>query len=433
MTRTRSVLAPLPPFLVGLAAAAVGETSATLLLYSTEGFLPALTLILTVEAGAFALGLWSGTVRGEASPVEQIRRRWLFSLVTLSLAAAFSTGMTFMEDTFRGGLGQGLGLGLLGSLPLFAMGSLLAALARGGGPGTRRLSVSAAAGVSAGFLLTGAFLLPNLAPYTLYLVLLSVLSAGALLNGWVLDDQACAVTLEEVPTPRGPARVQDRFAGADGIQWRTITEGGRLRAREGDLGRKGRDWEGAVLAALHGEGKAPGSVLFLGGGGGTLARLLLEAYPATEVLVVEESQAVMDLARKHFQPFPEWDRLQLRRGRPWGTLGSLDGSYHLVVVDLQAVPSLGPVPDIPRQVWDELGRLSGAEGIVVLGGLGHPERLGEGPVKELLSQGSAHYPRCAVYQGKETAFLLLAGSEAPFWSPVLPGFHAISSVEGEGV
>lgn len=432
MTPGRTVLATVPPLLVGMTGAAVAEISATLLLYSSEGFLPALTLILTVESGALALGLWSGIVQREASPIEQIRRRWLFCLVTLSLAAAFSTGMTFMEETFRGGIGQGLGLALLGSLPLFALGSLMAAMARAGAPGAQRMAVSAAAGLALGFLLTGAYFLPNLAPYTLYLLLLSVLSGGALLNGWVLDGQAQAETLEAIPTPRGLAKVEDRFAGPDGLQCRVILEGGRLRAREGDGGRKGREWEDAVLAALQGDGTAPPAVLFLGGGGGTLVRLLLEDFPETDVLVVEESRAVTDLARKHFQPVPDWGRVQLRGGRPWEILLSLEGSYPLVLVDLQAVPSLGQVPQIPTEVWEKLAHLTGSGGLAVLGGLTHPERLGDDPLEDLLKQAAAHFSRSVVYQGKETGFLLLSGPEAPFWSPALPGFHAISAVDEGG-
>jgi hypothetical protein len=42
---------------VGIVGAAVAEVSATLLLYSEEGFLPALTLVLTLETGALGLGM----------------------------------------------------------------------------------------------------------------------------------------------------------------------------------------------------------------------------------------------------------------------------------------------------------------------------------------------------------------------------------------
>ena len=83
-----------PPLVVGASAAGAAEMSAGLLLYSAEGFLPALTLILTVETGAFALGLWSGSLQTQRGAVEGIRIRWLFSLVTFAVAAAFSCDVT---------------------------------------------------------------------------------------------------------------------------------------------------------------------------------------------------------------------------------------------------------------------------------------------------------------------------------------------------
>lgn len=429
MRRSPSILGTVPPFLVGLAGAGVAEISATLLLYTTEGFLPALTLILAVESAAFALGLWSGSVHMEAGTVEQVRLRWLFALVALSMAAAFSTGMTVLEEAFRGGLGQGLGLAFLGSLPLFALGSLLAAMGRSRSPGSWRLAVSTAFGLAAGFLLTGVLLLPNLAPYTLYLLLLSVLSGGALLHGWVLDGRPQTAVVEEVPTPRGMARVEDRLTGATDLQWRVILEGGRLRAREGADGRKGREWENSVLEAVKGGGHDSGPVLFLGGGGGTLARLLLDDFPELDLLVVEESQEVVHLARKHLWPFPGWERVRCRMGNPWRALAELEGAFPLLLVDMEAVPALGVVPHIPSPVWRELARLAGPGGLVVLGGLALSDRLGEAPVKGLLGGASRYFDRGALYEGKEEAVLLLPGSQAPSWPPVFPGFRMTASTD----
>ena len=187
MTRGRGVLELIPPLLVGASAAGAAEMSAGLLLYSAEGFLPALTLILTVETGAFALGLWSGSAPAGGGTVESLRRQWLFSLVTFAVAAVFSTGMTFLDNLLTGGLGQGLGLAFLGSLPLFALGSLLSGMADPSGPSPAKVGLPSVVGVALGFLLTGAFFLPNMAPYTLYLLCLTALSGGALLHGWVLD------------------------------------------------------------------------------------------------------------------------------------------------------------------------------------------------------------------------------------------------------
>ncbi|MCJ7627054.1 MAG: hypothetical protein MUO50_01580, partial [Longimicrobiales bacterium] len=81
MTGNLRLLERFPPLLAGLVAAVALETSAGLLLYSDEGFLPALTLILAIEVGALGLGLWSGPMPVGGGVVELVRRRWLFCLV----------------------------------------------------------------------------------------------------------------------------------------------------------------------------------------------------------------------------------------------------------------------------------------------------------------------------------------------------------------
>ena len=80
MTMVRVSLGAVPPFLVGVAGAVAFETSAGLLLYLDQGLLPALTLVLTVEVGALGLGLWSSSIPVGTGAIEQVRRRWLFSL-----------------------------------------------------------------------------------------------------------------------------------------------------------------------------------------------------------------------------------------------------------------------------------------------------------------------------------------------------------------
>ena len=429
MTRWRRILGVVPPLVVGASAAGAAEMSAGLLLYSSEGFLPALTLILTVETGAFALGLWSGSLQVQRGAVEGIRRRWLFSLVAFAVAAAFSTGVTFLEELFTGGLGQGLGLAFLGSLPLFALGSLLSGMANARVPSVARVGVPSVVGVALGFFLTGGFLLPNMAPYTLYLLCLTALSGGALVHGWILDTPSRMELHEELWTPRGLVRVEDREEGRGGEVLRVILEGGRLRGAETLGGKGGRDWEKAVLAALKGEARNPGPLLYLGGGSGTLASLLLNAFPTLQLLVLEGGDELVSLARKHFHPFDRWGEVQLEIGEPWALLGGLQGIFPLVLVDLGALPSLGDLPDISRSRWVSLAGLAGPEGCVVLGGLAHPEALGQLPLDALLKEGANHFSRTALYQGEEGAFILLSGPEAPFWSPVLPGFHATTATE----
>jgi len=403
--------------------AGAAEMSAGLLLYSEEGFLPALTLILTVETGALALGLWSGSVSGHPEAVESLRRRWLFALVTFAIAAAFSTGLTFLGQIFTGGIGQGLGLAFLGGLPLFALGCLLGGMTGSTESSVGRVGLPAVVGVAVGFLLTGGFLLPNMAPYTLYLLCLTALSGGALLHGWVLDARISTQVVEDEWTPRGLVRVEDRVRAGGGEGVRVILEGGRLRGAETTEGSSGRAWENGVLAALEGEAGDPSPVLYLGGGSGTLARDLLGAFPGLQLLVVEGTEALVSLARKHFQPVERWGEVQVRVGEPWRVLNELEGPFALVLLDSGFLPSLGPLPDIGEDRWAALASLAGSQGRVVLGGLSSRERMGEAPLEGLLGSAAPHFARVVHYEGEEEGFILLSASEAPRWSPVLPGFH----------
>ena len=203
MTNPRRMFAFLPAFLAGVAGAVALETSAGLLLYNDDGLLPALTLILVVQIGALALGLWSAPIPVGGGAVEQIRRRWLFCLMTFAMASAVAAGLNFRTDLAGTGLAQGTGLGFLGALPLFSVGTLLGAMARpddmGRLPGTP-VGPAAVLGAAMGFLLAGVILIPQLAPHTLYLFCLVTLSGGALLQGWVLDGR---VAVEVVAGAQG--------------------------------------------------------------------------------------------------------------------------------------------------------------------------------------------------------------------------------------
>jgi len=406
--------------------AAAAEMSASILLYSTDGFLPALTLILTLEAGAVALGLWSGTFQVGKGAVEEVRRRWLFTLVTFAIAAAFSTGMTFMESLLTGGVGQGLGLALLGSFPLFALGSLLGAMVRLGGratPVAAAVGVPSVAGLSLGFLLTGGLLLPNMAPYTLYLVCLTALSGGALLQGWVLDARPPVRVLESRWTARGEIRVEERVGGRDGDTRRILLEGGRVRGCEDLAGGSGRAWEGAVLTVLKEEEGNSWPILYLGGGSGTLIRILSRETAEREVVVIEGSEELTQVARAHLHPFPGWRKAQLLVGDPWALMRGLDGPYPLILLDCGLLPALGTLPVVPDEAWGELGRLAGIGGRVVLGGLGEDGPLGDVPLAALMERALQAFQRTTWYRGEGGAFLLLSGPETPPWPEDLSGFR----------
>lgn len=172
------------PFLVGAATAVVAEVSVGLLLYTGEGMLRALTVLLATLLGALALGLWSAPPPGVTDPVEALRRRWLLVLVAFTVGGATALAWTLWGGLAGDGLRRGAGLALLAAFPLYAAGQLLGAMGAvradrslpgPGGP--------AFAGAAIGAVATGLFLVQRFEPVTTYLLGVVVLSGGALLHG----------------------------------------------------------------------------------------------------------------------------------------------------------------------------------------------------------------------------------------------------------
>ncbi len=375
MTFPSRRLGSIPPLLAGMAAAVAVETSAGVLLYIDDGLLPALTLVLSVEMGAFALGLWSGSLPSKGGVVEKLRRRWLFSLVTFALAAALSAGLSFLGELPGTRLGQGVGLGFLGALPLFSLGALLGALSGVSHAGAKPLfpvGAPSAFGAALGLFLVGNLLLPNADPYTLYLLCLVALSGGALLQGLVLDGLSLAQVLESVDSVKGEIRVESRTLGGRRGELKVLLDEGRIRGAESSDGNPGRRWEtGALEAAgyLKGEGWNPESVLLLGGGSGTLARLLSGRFPEASLQVVERSLELVRMARAHFLEWNGWDDVTLEIGELVPPDGRASGTYSLTVVDCSAFPELGGGPFLRDADWEFLGKTLAPCGILVLGGL----------------------------------------------------------------
>jgi len=441
MTADRRGLGLLPPFSAGLAAAIAMETSTGLLLYADEGLLPALTLILAVEVGALGLGLWSGFLPVGGGIVEQVRRRWLFSLVVFALAAALATGFNFRGDLQGTGAGQGVGLAFLGSLPLFSIGSLLGAMSRPddlGRPSRPLVGAPAVFGAAVGFLLCGIFLLPNAAPYTLYLFCLVMLSGGALLQGWVLDSRPLVDVLEVASGSTGELRVEARALGSPRRELKVLFEGGRLRGIESPEGDPGRRWEVAVLEGLKGEERRPKSVLYLGGGSGTLVRLLSQRYPQARIHVVERSRDLVGLARSHFAAWEGWDGVGLQIGEPLATTPDPCGPFSLVVVDCGALPTLGGVPSLRELDWRFLADNLDTGGVLLMGGL--PSWQGESlpHLQKLMGKGQEWFQDVFLYRtdpippvarllqrkgDMAETLLLFSTAGAAAWPPSLSGFR----------
>ena len=177
-----------PTFLAGFAAGAVGAVALALLLYSGEGLLRSLTLIVAIELGSFGIGLGtSGPAKEWSAAVESLRKRWLSALFAFLAAAGFALAWALFAGFGASPASQGLGLAFLAGLPFYACGRLLKGIssvrAMAGLTGD---GAYAALGAAAGVLVTGFGALSGLGVPSFVLFLLVLLSGAALLQGWVL-------------------------------------------------------------------------------------------------------------------------------------------------------------------------------------------------------------------------------------------------------
>lgn len=423
------------------------EVSAGLLLYSEAGFLPALTLVLTVECAAAALGLWSGSLGAKGGTVEHVRRRWFFALVAFAIAAVLSGGRSLWAENANGALAQGAGLAFLGTLPIFALGSLLGAMARRDGPGgfpLARVGIPAVVGMASGFLLTGTVLVPYLAPYSIFLSCMVVLSAGALLQGWILDRRIAVMVRAERQTPLGTLRVEDRAVGGPRREVRLLLEAGRLRGAEARDGKPVRGWEVGVLAGLGSMERNPESILYLGGGSGTLAGAASATIPSTTWTLTELNAELFELAREFFSGPDEKEVVYRVVGEPVSLLGSMKEKFPLVLLDSEAIPQLGGRPTLRNDDWRLLRDRTGEGGVVIVGGLCSP-RAGLDVVSRLAHEAAGSFPTAFALEGARpdegfpllgsfcegtVSALVLGSAESLTWLEAVPGFTLRSLAEG---
>ncbi len=178
-----------PAFAAGFAAGASGTVAVALLLYSGEGLLRSLALIVAVELGAFGLGLGTGGPPEEWSQaVESLRKRWLLALLAFLAASGFALAWALFAGFGALPMTQALGLALLGGFPLYACGRLLRSInavrMMAGHTGD---GASASLGAAGGVLVSGLGALSGVGVPSFVLFLLVILSGAALLQGWVLE------------------------------------------------------------------------------------------------------------------------------------------------------------------------------------------------------------------------------------------------------
>jgi hypothetical protein len=367
----------LPAFLVGMCAATAAELAVGLLLYSGPGFMRSLTTVLGVEAGALGAGLW--TAPGLRPDIlDSLRRRWLLGLVSFLLATVFSAFWSIARIAGGSALGQGMGLAFMGGLPLYACGGILGGMASAnvGEPPGRGTPIGAPAflGATLGFGATGIFLPHVVAPASLLLICLVLLSTGGLVYGSVVDARLRVFVRARRPTPSGEVRVEDRHLLATDGGGRFLLEGEHVR-RWVPLRREERPvpWDLAVFRGLAPEGGDTYQVLLVGGGTSSLPAEGLARRPSVVVDVVERHAETLELADEQMG-FPVsgevGERTKIHVGNVEDLLEGLRGPYRLILVDTTAYAAVGGMRNMSRRLWDVIWSRLDDDGAVAVGPFG---------------------------------------------------------------
>src|SRR5688572_21668079 len=230
------------------------------------------------------------------------------------------------------------------------------------------VGASAVAGATLGAILAGYVLVSTLLPVSIYAFCLVLLSGGALVHGWILNERGERTVVERVASPFGDLSVEEWWWGKTrGV--RLLVSNGRMVATEDADGRPTRAWERGAIELLSRipAGEERREVLALGGGSLTLVKHLLEARHDLSATLVERSRALLDLALRHFAP-PDRDRLRVLQQPPFD-LSDLSGPYEAVLLDAPSAAPGDPVP-LPGTVALESvrNRLTN-NGFLIFGGL----------------------------------------------------------------
>lgn len=365
----------LPPFMVGLAAATAAEVAATLLLYTGPALMRSVTVILSVQAVAFGLGLWE-TPGGRDDLLASVRRRWLLCMSVFLVATLYAASWSLFQDLGSSGLSQGMGLAVLAAFPLYACGNVLGAMitAAATEPTGHRANVGAPAalGAAMGFVATGVSLPQVLTPASLLLVCLVILSGGGLVYGSVLDARLRIQVRDRRPSPLGDVRVEDRHLPLHDRGARFLFEGRCLRRWMVLESAAATPWDVSIFQAMFGDDQGAPRILMVGGGASSLPRIAVHAHPRVVVDVVERSRAVVTLGSEYMNTglsVEEGGRIALHVGNPEDRVAEVVEEYDLVLVDTAALCPVGGVASMTRFGWGTLARAVGPRGVLAFGPL----------------------------------------------------------------
>ena len=379
------------PFTVGASCAVAAEVAIALLLYAGADFVRSLTVLLTVEAAALAIGFWMPYPAYEQ--VDGLRKRWLSAMVAFLLATVFGTVWTVRSEIGSGSIGQGLGLAALAGLPLYACGALMEGLAREGREtdGRRRPRVAALAsfGAAAGFALTGMLLPRAPTPSSLLVGCLILLSLGGMAYAAARAARGRRRIVAQGCLGPPPVRVEERMAGgAERAEW-LLLEGDAVRAvRSSDEGTpqqatagvaRREAWDVELVVGLGPPEPRGWRTLHVGGGASTAPGMVLRLDPSAEVTVLERAHCVVDLGRSHFGS-DGGSRVKVLTGNLEDQLRALEGDFDLVIVDGRGLDAVGGLSSLSTDGLRVLTELLGPDGIMAWGPkAAHHPRVFGGP------------------------------------------------------
>lgn len=425
-----------PPFVVGASAAMAAEVAAAILLYDGLGLLRSITTIFAVEAGAFAAGLWNAPREGE-DLVERIRVRWLACLFAFLVAAIYGTLWSVTPWLGEGRWAQGLGLALVGGVPLYAAGtvisglSLAAATDRGGR--LRAPGPAGAAGLAGGVILAG-FLLPRAPlPASLLVACLVLLSFGGMVFGSVLGARTQHDERARRPGLSSDVRVEDRSLPGEGRSSRVLLEGDVLRRVSIRSGGGGAPWDVAFIRSVLGDpsggGEELGSsrvlrILHVGGGASPVARCVRREDPSATIVVTERVGAVIELGRDYFETeltISTDDRVSVSVGNLDDTLEAVGGGYDVVLVDTMALAPIGGVAGLSANAFGRLHDAVGPNGILAWGPL---------PIEKGRPEVAPGWSHVELRRGAEGSaeHLILVSRGSGVGAAEVDGFEAVAAV-----
>lgn len=176
----------LPPFLLGMGCAVSAEMALGLLLYSANGLMAALTLVVMVQLGSLAVGITSRP----SAPESPRTWRWLIAALALLAAGILALVWSLSDELPRALASRGVTLAVFAAAPMYGFGLVLGGIQahlRGSDgrrwPGRRRaVGGPALFGATLGVVMVGTVLLPRFTPLSVYMFALLCLASAAMLE-----------------------------------------------------------------------------------------------------------------------------------------------------------------------------------------------------------------------------------------------------------